>query len=170
MKNKSFFSLLIITAFLFFQESNAQQTRSPFLEKVSFGGSVGLGFGNGYFTGTLAPSAIYHFNPYFSAGPGLNFTYIKDNAFKATIAGGSIITLFNPFPAIQLSAEFEELRVSQRFDNPEIQDQNFWNSAFFLGAGYNTGAVTFGVRYNLLFKEGDRIYNSAILPFVRVYF
>jgi hypothetical protein len=40
----------------------------------------------------------------------------------------------------------------------------------FLGAGYNTGNVVLGVRYNVLFNENDYVYSDAFMPFIRVYF
>jgi hypothetical protein len=40
----------------------------------------------------------------------------------------------------------------------------------FLGGGYGSDNVVVGVRYNLLFKESDFVYSSAMMPFIRVYF
>jgi len=40
----------------------------------------------------------------------------------------------------------------------------------FLGAGYNSGSVTVGVRYNVLYKSKDMVYGSPFMPFIRVYF
>lgn len=150
------------------------EPKSEFWNKVSFGGGVGLNFGNGFFSGTLAPSAIYNFNPYVSAGVGLNGSYNSlRNDFSSTIFGGSIIALFNPINEIQLSTEFEQLNVSQRFDNgPNAKEtkDNFWASALFIGAGFRTGNVTVGVRYDVLFDEDRSIYADPWLPFVRFWF
>ncbi len=152
---------------------NAQNVQSEFWDNVNFGGSVGLNFGNDLFMGSIAPSAIYNFNQYFSAGLGLNFSYFNDNRndVKATVYGGSIIGLFNPINEIQLSAELEGLQVDQKvmFDDGELKD-NFFQEALFLGAGFRTGNVTIGARYNVLHDKSRSIYGSALLPFVRVYF
>tara|TARA_R110002020_G_scaffold149855_6_gene326327 strand:+ start:324 stop:824 length:501 start_codon:yes stop_codon:yes gene_type:complete len=152
----------------FIQFSHAQNS---FWENVRFGGNLGIGFGDGYFSGTLAPSAVYEFNPYFAIGPGLNFSYIKDDFYKATVVGGSLTALVNPYPSLQLSAEFEELHANQKLElEGGDRTSNFWNTALFLGVGYRTGPVTIGVRYNVLFDEDDRIYANATQPFVRFYF
>ncbi|MES2487727.1 MAG: hypothetical protein V4581_17500, partial [Bacteroidota bacterium] len=97
--------------------------------------------------------------------------------YDSWIYGGSVIGLFNPIPEIQLSAEVEQLRVNLQYDERYAADnnilyteRNFWNTALFLGAGYNTGNVTIGVRYNVLFNENDMVYSDALMPFIRVYF
>jgi hypothetical protein len=89
--------------------------------------------------------------------------------------GGSLINIFNPIPEVQLSVELEQLRVNLNYE-PEyssyynIPDRDFWNTALYLGAGYNTGNVTVGIRYNVLFDDDDYVYSEAWMPFVRVYF
>ena len=149
----------------------AQETPNPFWEQVQFGGGLGVSFGNGNFSGTLAPSAIYNFNNYVAMGPSLIFSYQTDDFFKSTLYGGSWITLVNPIPEVQLSAEIEQLRVHQEIEFIEgTVTDNFWNTALFAGAGYRTGPVTFGIRYNVLFQDDDRVYASAWNPFVRVFF
>lgn len=144
---------------------------SRFLDKVRFGGGFGLNFGNGNFSATLAPSAVYDVNQYFSFGPSLIYSYQSNNFFKSSLYGGSLIGLINPIQQIQLSTELEQLRVNQKIQSAggDIED-NFWNTAFFVGAGYRTNNFTAGIRYNLLFKDGESVYASAWAPFVRVFF
>lgn len=151
----------------------SQEKESDFWRHVRFGGGIGLSFGDGFFSGTLAPNAIYEFNPYVATGVGLNFTYnTRRNLYKATILGGSLITLFNVLPQFQLSAEFEELNVNRNFDDRFVlnEDDNYWYSALFLGAGYRTGRVTFGIRYDVLYDEEKSIYAEPWIPFIRVFF
>ncbi|WP_445731015.1 alpha-ketoglutarate decarboxylase [Mariniflexile sp.] len=151
---------------------NAQQNNSDFWNHVRYGGGIGLSFGDGFFSGTLAPSAIYEFNNQFALGVGLNGTYNKQKDFyKSTILGGSLIGLFSPINAIQLSAEFEELHVNRRYEsNLNLENDTYWSPALFVGAGYRSGNVTFGVRYDLLYDENKSIYADAWAPFVRFYF
>lgn len=164
--------VLVLALFVGSFNLQAQEEESSnFWRHVSWGGGIGLSFGNGYFSGTLAPSAIYHFNPYFSMGPSLILSYQDDDFFESTLYGGSWILLGNPIPEIQLSAEIEQLRVNQtnKFAGGEVKD-NFWNTALFLGGGFRTGGVTIGLRYNVLFEQSDGVYAQAWNPFVRVYF
>ncbi|WP_366135878.1 alpha-ketoglutarate decarboxylase [uncultured Maribacter sp.] len=134
---------------------------------MRFGGGIGLGFTNGGFNGTISPSAIYDVNNYFSAGVGLSVNYAKYDANKFLAYGGSIVTFYNPIPLLQLSAEIEQLRVNE---SNTIFENDYWSPALFLGAGYRSNNVTFGIRYDLLYDKNKSIYADAWMPFVRVYF
>lgn len=167
---------LIVLIILFFTSGMiAQEDKFQFWDHVRFGGGIGVSFGDGFFSGTLAPSAIYEFNDQFAVGVGLNGTYnsLKDT-YTSTIFGGSVLSLFNVIPEIQLSAELERLNAHRKYD-PGINffvapETDFWYTGLFLGAGYRTKNITAGIRYDVLYKENQSFYASAWAPFVRVYF
>lgn len=148
------------------------QSATDFWNHVRFGGGIGLSFGDGFFSGTLAPSAIYEFNRQFALGVGLNGTYNKQkNTYKSTVLGASLIGLFNPIPEIQLSAEFEELNVSRNWDDRFARaNENYWYPALFVGVGFRSRNVAVGIRYDVLYDKGKSIYADPWAPFVRVYF
>ncbi len=168
--------LIVILIFAFSYPSSAQKNDSngtSFWENVQFGGGIGLNFGDGFFSGALAPSAIYRHNTYISTGVGLNFQYSSQkDFFKSTVMGGSIIGLFNPYPELQVSTEFEQLYVNRDFDEQFVAniDDSYWYPALFLGAGYRQGNVTFGIRYDVLYDKDKSIQNQAWMPFVRFWF
>lgn len=173
--DKFFRSLVIILAVFAFLISpiHAQNpvNRSDFWGKVRYGGGLGLGFGNDSFNAQIAPSAIYQANPFLGIGIGLNFNYAKFGDARFTAYGGSVLGLFNPIPALQLSTEFEQLRVHQDYGNNSLfPGDNYWLPALFVGLGYSSGPVTFGVRYDLLYDRYKSIYADPWMPFVRVYF
>lgn len=147
-----------------------QGDESNFWSDVRFGGSLGLNFGNGFFTGVLAPSAIYDFNQIFSAGAGLSGAYASQRNFKTTSFGGSLIGMLRPIRALQLSAEYEQLNITRRYelDGSNSKD-SYWVPALFLGVGYNTGPVITGVRYDVL-HSNKSFYGRALMPFVSIYF
>ncbi len=151
----------------------AQRTSAPsdFWSQVHYGGGVGLGFGSDSFNAQIAPSAIYQVNPYFATGLGASFNYARFGDLKFTAYGGSLLTLFNPIPALQLSAEFEELRVHRDYGDglPDAVD-NYWLPSLFTGIGYSNGPVTVGIRYDLLYDKEKSIYTDPWMPFVRFYF
>ncbi len=154
---------------------NAQEViKQPneFWSHVQFGGGIGLGFGDGYFSGTLAPSAIYRLNNYVALGVGLSGSYnTEKNYYKSSIIGGSILGLFNPIPELQLSIEFEENNVNVDWDSRTgLRDENYWYPSLFLGAGYSTRNVTMGIRYDVLYNSSKSTYLDPWMPFVRVYF
>lgn len=160
--------LAVIVAIICFNFASAQSD-VPASQRVHFGGTLGLSFGSGFTNIVVAPSVIYDVNQYFSAGAGVQGSYVSyKNNFESYIYGASIIALVNPIEQIQLSTELEQLRVNTTYDD-NFKD-NFWNTALFLGAGYRTNNVTVGIRYNVLFKESNNVYNEAFMPFIRVYF
>ena len=172
-KNRKKITLLSIIGCLIFgfsySQVKTQNNKNDFWDHIRFGGGVGLNFGDGYFSGTLAPSAIYQFDDKFSLGLGLSGSYYKrKNLYKSTVLGGSIIGLFNPIREIQISSEFEQLNVNKKFD--QGADDNYWYPALFLGAGYRSGNFTIGIRYDVLYDEDKSIYADPWMPFMRVYF
>lgn len=168
-----FYKLILGSMFvLITQFGYCQNQPNEFWQQVRFGGGIGLSFSNDFFSATLAPSALYEFNPSFGFGVGLNGTYnsLKNN-YTSTILGGSILALWNVIPELQLSAEFEELNVHRNFeDSFAIEDENYWYPGLFLGAGFRSNHVTFGIRYDVLYDEEQSIYANAWVPFIRVYF
>lgn len=179
MKVRTVISKALMLSMLLFSVSyipiSAQNDGISFWNHVRFGGGLGLSFGDGYFSGTIAPISIYEFNPQIAAGLGLNGTYRSEKDFyKSVILGGSVLALFNVIPEIQLSAEFEELNESRTYDKGinfvRAPETNFWYTALFVGAGFRSQLVTIGLRYDLLYKEDKSIYGTAWMPFVRVFF
>jgi hypothetical protein len=165
-----------IIVFLFivlsFSNVQAQEERSNFWSQVQYGGGLGLSFGDGFFSGTIAPSAIYRFNDRIATGIGLSGTYISEkNFYNSAVIGASSITLFNVIREIQLSAEFEEYYVNRNFDEDlPFEDDKFWVPALFFGLGFQTQNVTMGIRYDVLYDSSKSVYANAYVPFVRFYF
>ncbi len=167
--------LFLLTCHLSYAQFPSEQPKekSEFWKRVHFGGGIGMSFGRNITNLSLDPGAIYDFNRYFSGGVAIQGSYLKvKNQYDSWIYGGSLLGLYNPFKWIQFSAELEQLRVNTEYqlDNNLTFDDDFWNTALFLGAGYRTGYMTIGVRYNVLFNEKQRMYPDSIIPFVRVYF
>lgn len=166
-KNTSIVIFILFSSFCNSQNSPLDQ--GDFWSRVRYGGGLGLSIGSGYTDIMVAPSAVYDFNAYFSAGLGLQGSYVKvKNNFESYMYGASLVTLFNPINEIQLSAELEQVRVNLTY--ADDFKENFWNTALFLGAGYRAENVTIGVRYNVLHDDDKNVYNDAFMPFVRIYF
>jgi len=162
---------MLLFSFKGISQERVQKQKSSFWQNVLFGGNVGLSFGSNFFSGSLSPSAIYRFNEKFSTGTSLIFSYNKEKyIYESYIVGASILGLFNPIPQIQISAEFEQLSINRSFDNPIYLDENYWYPGLYLGAGFNTGPVTMGIRFDVLYDSERSIYANAYNPFVRVYF
>lgn len=138
-----------------------------FMDKVQFGGGLGLSFGNNYTTVSVSPSAVYNFNQYFSAGPGLSYLYAKNGDLKSNVFGAGLITLINLIPSLQLSAEYEHLFITQKFG---FEKSNFDYPALYVGGAYRVGNFSAGLRFDVLYNENKTIYASAFSPILRFYF
>ncbi|MEP3838357.1 MAG: alpha-ketoglutarate decarboxylase [Algibacter sp.] len=151
---------------------NAQNTQTDFWNNVRFGGGLGFNFSDGFFSATVAPSAIYEFDNNFALGLGLNATFNNlKNTYKSTILGGSIVGLYNVLREVQISAEFEQLNVNRRYNtNLNRPTDKYWIPALYFGAGYRSGNVTLGIRYDVLYDSEKSIYADPWAPFVRFYF
>ncbi|HSN47647.1 MAG TPA: hypothetical protein VLR29_02700, partial [Flavobacterium sp.] len=158
---------LLFSCGLFAQEpTNAPTPQNDFWRKVQFGGGLGLSFGSGYTDITISPSAIYNINSIVAVGTALQFGYISaKNDYTSTIYGASLIGLLNPVPQVQLSVELEEINVNTDYKYVGANvSESFWNTALYLGAGYRTGNVTVGIRYDVLFDDDRSYYSDAFMP------
>ncbi len=162
---KNLILLLLVIPFL---SANSQENKTNFWNEVRFGGSFGLGFGNDITTIAVSPSAIYDFNPFFSAGIQIGYQYSKRNDFSSNVFSSGILGIFNPFDSVQLSTEFEQLFVNQKIGS----DSSSYNyPALYLGGAYRVSAnISLGFRYDILFNRNKSIYASAISPVFRVFF
>ena len=171
MTVKKIFFLIFLSFSHFLLHAQITIGSNDFWNNVRFGGSIGLGFTNGGFNGSISPSALYQFNDYFASGINLNLNYAKFNDDKFLAYGGSVLSLFNPIPQLQLSTEFEQLRINRTLGGITNNiEENYWSPALFLGVGYSTYNVTVGLRYDVLYRENRSIYFNALMPFVRLYF
>lgn len=142
-----------------------------FWNNVRFGGGIGVGFTNGGFNGSISPSALYQFNEHFATGASLNFNYAKFNDDKLLAYGGSLLTLYNPINFLQISGEFEQLRINRIYDNGSLGlEDNYWSPALFVGVGLTDRNFTIGIRYDVLYDDSKSIYSNSWMPFMRVYF
>ncbi len=171
MYHKKVFLCFIFLSMTLLCSSQNPNGKNDFWKNVRFGGGIGLGFTNGGFNGSISPSSIYEFNDKFASGLSLNLNYAKFNDDKLLAYGGSVLSLYNPLPYLQFSAEFEQLRINRTFDTGfGTLEKNYWSPALFLGIGYSNSNVTFGIRYDVLYDDTQSIYANAWMPFVRVYF
>lgn len=174
-----FYGLIFLnSALLFSQQDSIPKTKSLFWQKMQFGGGLGLAVGNGFTNISFSPTGYYNFDKTFAVGVGLTGSYVAQEqnssnfnsiGYKSTIFGGSLIGLMHPIDEIQLSAEVEQLKVNRKFDG-FLNDDSFWNTSLFLGAGYRSQNVTLGVKYNVLHNDNNTIYSQAWLPFIRLMF
>jgi len=170
---KIYFLLAIISFVhlnIFSQNSNLDKQR--FIDNVRFGGGFNIGVGNNYSTFSLSPSAIYDFSDKFGAGFSLTYVYVKNKSIQnptTNLYGGSILALFKPIYYLQVSFEYENLKINQNYYSENNISQ--WQNALYFGLEYVTGNISMGLRYDVLFDKVRSITSSSALnPVFRIYF
>lgn len=146
--------------------------KHPFFDKVRFGGGIGINIGSNYSSFSISPSAVYDFSEQFSMGGSITYMYVKQ---KSTISrttnvfGGSVLALYRPINYLQISTEYENLKLNSKFNRVDYTSK--WQPALYLGIEYVTGNIAMGLRYDVLFdKQENLLYSSAISPIFRIYF
>ncbi|WP_250629593.1 hypothetical protein [Aureibaculum algae] len=163
MKKILIVCFLLTSAYMFSQNDD----KPKFWDNVQFGGGLGLNFSNNYTTLSISPSAIYNFNQYVAAGPGLSYLYSKYRDVKSNVYGAGLITLINPIPNLQFSVEYEHLFVTQKI---AFDKTNFDYPSLYLGGAYRMGNFSAGLRFDVLYDSDKTIYSSAVSPIFRFYF
>ncbi|WP_457611015.1 alpha-ketoglutarate decarboxylase [Lutibacter sp.] len=155
---------------IFSQNSNLDKQR--FIDNVRFGGGFNIGVGNNYSTFSLSPSAIYDFSDKFGAGFSLTYVYVKNKSIQnstTNLYGGSVLALFKPIYYLQVSTEYENLKINQNYYSENNISQ--WQNALYFGLEYVTGNISMGLRYDVLFDKVKSITSSSALnPVFRIYF
>ena len=140
--------------------------------KLKFGCGFGLNF-VGSTNISISPNLMYTLSDKFTIGAGLQGSYaaIKDIR-NTTTFGANIIGFYKPAKKLTLLLEFVELNVTNKTETIAGQIKNtFWDSALFTGAGFNiTSKILVGAKYNMLYKEEESVYTSAVVPFVNISF
>ena len=79
------------------------------------------------------------------------------------------MALYRPIDYIQISTEFENLKINQKLNyNNAISE---WQTALYFGLEYVTGNIAMGLRYDVLYDKVKNITNSSALnPVFRIYF
>ncbi|WP_373018437.1 alpha-ketoglutarate decarboxylase [Muriicola sp.] len=172
-KTRRFFFIIafILAAVPLYLNAQGIPSGSPFWSKVRYGGAIGLGFGNNSFNFIASPAAIYPVNPNVALGTNVSFSYARFGEDRFTAYGAGALAYFTPVRGLQLSSEFEQLRVHRKYQfNAVPVEDDYWLPMLFLGIGYNSGPVTFGIRYDVLYDEDKSIYADPWIPFIRVFF
>ncbi|MFT3912438.1 MAG: outer membrane beta-barrel protein [Ferruginibacter sp.] len=136
--------------------------------------TFGCGFGLNFVGGTsisLSPNLNYKLSNKISVGVGIQGSYASVRDLQNTTTfGANVLGQYYPIKKILLTLEFAQLRVSTETKATD-STRNYWDSALFAGAGYNiTSKISFGAKYNFLYKKDKSVYSSPVIPFVNITF
>jgi long-subunit fatty acid transport protein len=141
-------------------------------KKLKFGCGFGLNFVGGTSV-SLSPNLTYKISEKIAIGGGLQGSYNEIKNLQNTLTfGANALVFYTPIKAIQTSLEFTQLRVKTETEINSVKtSKSFWDSALFVGVGYNiTKKITIGAKYNFLYKKDESVYTSAVIPFVNISF
>jgi hypothetical protein len=160
------FFFLLVTGPTFAQREIQKGEKSPFKDRVYFGGNLGLSFGTITFV-DISPLAGVMLTNTLSGGLGGTFQYFNDSRFPEgdnIIYGGRGFLRNNVFQNFFLHSEFESLNLDlynarlDRFERELVP-------GLFLGGGYftpfgNRGGANFTILYNFLYDPLRSPYNQ----------
>lgn len=162
------FMLLFITA-----DINAQKRNSDFMDKVWYGGSVGLGFfgtgGGSLFSIELSPMAGYKITPKFSAGPRIIFDYahyrtrVLGNVEKFNLysLGLGVLSRFKIINVIFIHGEANFIRIQDVYSTPMgLKKISDIEPHLLLGLGYDSGVGEIMILWDFMTPD-----NSVQSPF-----
>lgn len=148
--------------------SQPSDTRTPFVERLRFGGNFGLSFGNTTYI-EASPLVVYAFNDKFQAGPGLTYIYYRSNvagySFSTSQYGGRLFGRYTVYENFFLQAEMESLNIEAHNDK---YDGRYWIVNPLVGGGYfvpfgDHGGVYATGLYNLNYNSNLSPYPSPLI-------
>lgn len=150
---------------------------SDFMDRVSFGGYLGLQFGSVTII-DIAPLATYSFTEKIYGGLGLTYMYYKDNryqpAFSLSSYGGSIFGGYYIWRDLFAHIEYAPLYIPNYYDyyTPFTQPApKPWAHDIYLGGGYRQwiGEKAF-VNLMVLFNVNETQFSPYSNPIIRIGF
>ncbi|MCB2219023.1 MAG: hypothetical protein KQI35_01420 [Bacteroidetes bacterium] len=141
MKKYMIFLLLLIPSFYWVSAQDTlqkQKPKTPLKDKIYFGGSIGVSFGN-YSRIAVYPMMGYKITPKLSAGIELGYEYISDNRYTSTYNtsnyGFSLFSRYRFIPQLYLHAEYSMVNYELYYiDQSRTRE---WVPFLFLGAGFS---------------------------------
>jgi hypothetical protein len=120
------------------QTNTVKETKSSFMERSYFGGSLGLMFGS-YTQIGIYPLYGYKINPKLSVGTMISYEYVSDKQYKPTFTtstyGGSLFTRYRIIPQFYAHVEYAQMNY-ELFDYYGGPTGREWVPFLYVGGGY----------------------------------
>lgn len=185
MRTLVVFLALVLSSSAFAQQHSSdtgphQKTKSAFVERLVVGGGFNLGYYPPVFIVGLSPQVGYRITDEWTAGLGVDFTYLgqtfEGQTFRSTFFGGSAFTRYRIIEGLMVTSEFRYMN-SPRFDVSEFAfTSRQWVPVWLVGAGYYqavgpTSGFIVGINYDLI-NHPDSPYDSSFpdLPIITMSF
>lgn len=161
MKKVFFVLIVLLTGF----SSFAQNQNDRFVDRLRFGGNLGLSFGSVTYI-DVSPMVGYQATDRWMLGLGASYIYYKFNSNTVVIPdqettwwGGRHFQQFNITPQLFAWGEFELLN-GEVYDPFDQLYKRQWIENLLVGGGYRSGPVMVTALYNVSYQSGNGFYNS----------
>lgn len=145
--------------------SIAQSDSDRFVDRLRYGGNVGLSFGSVTYI-DISPMVGYQATDRWLVAIGGSYIYYKFNSNSINIPdqettwwGVRHFQQFNITPQIFAQGEIEFLN-GEIYNPVERRYTRQWIDNVFIGGGYRNGPVMISALYNLSYQTGNGFYNS----------
>ncbi|QAR30938.1 hypothetical protein EQP59_06110 [Ornithobacterium rhinotracheale] len=170
MKN-ILFTMAVALGMLSGQAQFHKQEQATQPNRWRLGMGAGLSFGNHSYVGVaVSPSLGYDLGSGLEAGATLGYQYNKNDYYRSSLLSVGPYVNYMFVPQFFGRAHYEYY-TGEQLHKPTDAKFNISESALWLGGGYqSSGRISFraGVMYNVLYKENESIFSSAVRPFAGV--
>jgi len=160
VKKLIFYILYSLSAAVCFCQTTNRQTAAFDVNRLEFGGFLGLSFGNYSSSVVVAPQVGYVFDKYFSAGFGVNYSYYNysfnsQNSVSLNYMGLNVYGRIKPVRSVVMQIQPEVFRVWGSSYDYKV---NQLVTTLLVGGGIifplgNNGGVSLMLYYDLIQDE-----------------
>lgn len=165
---KTFLALSILCSLSLFSQISVGTPTSE-VNRWTFGGGIGLGFGsNSAFYLQASPRVGYRLTDDLEAGVVGSVSWQTSNYYKSTMLGVGPFANYYFARSFYVGANLQQyfINYKDKFYNYKVNEQE---TALYLGGGYmqRIGGNSFmqlGLMYNVLWKENSSVFSSGLVP------
>ena len=167
MKRLIFYTVFFLSVAASYSQPTEKQPFKFDKSKLEYGGNLGLSIGSNATSIIIAPQLGYRFDPRFSAGAGVNYSYYSYSSNKLNYTGFNIYGRVRPFNPFVLQVQQEIYRMWGSIEGESVSEIV---PAFLGGAGItipfgSSGGMTMMIFYDLAQNKyspyGNRLFYSV---------
>lgn len=134
--------------------------------KLSFGGGIGLQFGN-YTVINVSPQVGYDFSKYITAGMGLGYTYYSDKGYgykwNNSYLSFDLFARFYPveFLVIGIQPEISRMWKNIKYNDGEKYNETKFVPSFLVGGGVRLGSMIAMLQYDIV-RDNNSPYGDGL--------
>lgn len=161
--------MLISSVSVFSQVSVGTSATAQSMNRWTFGGGIGLGFGsNSSFNLQASPRVGYRLTDDLEAGVIGSVSWQTSNSYKSTMFGVGPFVNYYIARSFYVGANYQHFFINYK-DKYYDYKYNTEENALYLGGGYmqrigNNSFMQLGLMYNVLWKQNSSVFTSGLIP------